>query len=190
MAGRGPRGAHRVALLGAGYEAIATLGYRGATTSEICRRAGVSSGTFFHYFPTKEDLLLALLTESEPPASDPTLAEVVEQTLAASSDPLLPAFAREVSALSDLARVHRALGVEQERRHRVLTEAVERERRRGRLQAADTAIPVLRLEVILDGFESLLVTRPELDPTLLAEQVRQLVFDALGWLPAPEGPAG
>ena len=29
-------------------------GFHGASTREICRRVGISSGLFFHYFPTKE----------------------------------------------------------------------------------------------------------------------------------------
>jgi TetR/AcrR family transcriptional regulator, transcriptional repressor of aconitase len=181
MAGRGPRGANRSALLSAGYEAIATLGYRGATTNEICRRAGVSSGTFFHYFPTKEDLLLALLTETDPPSAQQSLTRVIDDVLALASDPLLPAFAREVSALTDLTRVAQTLTVEQQRRHRLITDAVEQERELGRIRSIDTETPVLRVEVILDGFESMLVTRPELDPGRLAEQVRNLIVDVLGW---------
>ncbi|WP_424465848.1 TetR/AcrR family transcriptional regulator [Pseudoclavibacter helvolus] len=54
-------GAGRTAIIKAGYQLIAELGYPGATTALICARAGVSSGTFFHYFPTKVDLLLGIL---------------------------------------------------------------------------------------------------------------------------------
>jgi AcrR family transcriptional regulator len=185
MPTRGPRGARRAAILAAGYEAIATLGYQHATTSEICRRAGVSSGTFFHYFPTKEDLLLALITETDAPADAPNLTDLIGEALAVASDPLLPAFAREVSNVAGAPRVARALTAEQERRHAMLTTAVERERDARRLRDADTAILVLRLEVILDGFESLLVTRPELDRHLLADHVQDLITDALGWRPTP-----
>ena len=66
------RGAgNRDALIRAGFEAIASLGYARATTAEICRRAGVSSGTFFHYFATKEELLLAM-SRIYPRKSQPT----------------------------------------------------------------------------------------------------------------------
>ena len=54
-------GEGRAVLVEAGYELIAELGYSGATTAKICQRAGVSSGTFFHFFPTKMDLLLGIL---------------------------------------------------------------------------------------------------------------------------------
>lgn len=35
------------------------MGYRGATTTEIAHRAGVSLGALLHHFPTKADLLSA-----------------------------------------------------------------------------------------------------------------------------------
>lgn len=41
---------------------FAEHGYRGATTAAICQAAGISSGTFFHYFPTKLELLVAVLS--------------------------------------------------------------------------------------------------------------------------------
>ena len=51
--------ATRSALLDATFDAIAELGYRGATTTEVVHRAGVSPGALLHHFPTKADLLSA-----------------------------------------------------------------------------------------------------------------------------------
>lgn len=51
----------RASIVAAGYALISELGYAGATTARICARAGVSSGTFFHYFPKKIDLLVGIL---------------------------------------------------------------------------------------------------------------------------------
>src|SRR5699024_2812096 len=39
-------------------------GYAGASTAAVCREAGISSGAFFHYFPTKASLLIAILEQS------------------------------------------------------------------------------------------------------------------------------
>ena len=50
-----PRGAERV--LRAAIEVIAERGFRGASTSEIARRAGVAEGTIFRHFKTKQLLL-------------------------------------------------------------------------------------------------------------------------------------
>jgi AcrR family transcriptional regulator len=47
----------RAALLGATVEALVEHGYRGTTTSDVARRAGVSYGALLHHFPTKADLL-------------------------------------------------------------------------------------------------------------------------------------
>ena len=47
------------ALLNAAVECLIDLGYRGTTTTEVARRAGVSLGAMLHHFPTKADLLAA-----------------------------------------------------------------------------------------------------------------------------------
>jgi len=46
-------------LLDAALRVIRTKGYGASTVDDICRAAGVSKGSFFHYFSTKEDLALA-----------------------------------------------------------------------------------------------------------------------------------
>ena len=46
-------------LLEAALTVIRTKGYGAATVDEICRAAGVSKGSFFHYFADKEALALA-----------------------------------------------------------------------------------------------------------------------------------
>ncbi len=46
-------------LLDATIEAINELGYARASTSEICRRAGVSQGGLFRHYPTRVALLIA-----------------------------------------------------------------------------------------------------------------------------------
>jgi len=48
-------------LLAAAEAEMLDKGYPGTTVDEICDRAGVSKGSFYHFFPTKEDLGLAVL---------------------------------------------------------------------------------------------------------------------------------
>jgi AcrR family transcriptional regulator len=55
--------ARRLAILDAALTCIAAVGYDRATTSAICREAGIGSGTLFHYFPTKPAILAALFEE-------------------------------------------------------------------------------------------------------------------------------
>ncbi|SEJ12301.1 transcriptional regulator, TetR family [Azotobacter beijerinckii] len=56
--------AKRDALLEAASELIAQLG-TGASTAKIAKAAGVSEGTLFTYFPSKDDLLNELFVEIE-----------------------------------------------------------------------------------------------------------------------------
>jgi len=51
----------RSAIVRAATGQFAEHGFSGATTAAICRAAGISSGTFFHYFPNKLELLVAVL---------------------------------------------------------------------------------------------------------------------------------
>ena len=178
MARRGQ--VNREALLLAGYQAIATLGWPAATTAEICRRAGVSSGTFFHYFPTKEDLLLALLTDSDAPASD-GFAGLIEEVVQESRDPLMPAFVVEVAALVRLPRVRSALQTQEDTRRARLREAVAVEHRAGRLrQDTDPDVLVRRAELLIAGFETLAAT-PQADVSALAGTLRESLRDLIGW---------
>jgi AcrR family transcriptional regulator len=43
----------------AAIEALVDLGVRGATTTEICKRAGLSQGALFQHYPSKDALLVA-----------------------------------------------------------------------------------------------------------------------------------
>lgn len=51
----------RQQLLNIGLDQFIRFGYHGTSTRRICDLAGISSGLFFHYFPTKEALYLELV---------------------------------------------------------------------------------------------------------------------------------
>jgi AcrR family transcriptional regulator len=53
----------REAILGAAKSLFAVNGYSGTPTARIAREAGVSEGTLFHYYKTKEDLFLWAVSE-------------------------------------------------------------------------------------------------------------------------------
>jgi TetR/AcrR family transcriptional repressor of nem operon len=46
-------------LIDAAYELIYTRGYVGVGVADICARAGVLKGSFYHFFPSKQALALA-----------------------------------------------------------------------------------------------------------------------------------
>ena len=48
-------------ILEASLKLFSEKGYNGSTTAEIARSAGVAEGTIFRHFPTKKDLLIAVL---------------------------------------------------------------------------------------------------------------------------------
>jgi AcrR family transcriptional regulator len=57
-----PRGEEtRTRILDAALEAFARYGYDGTSVSEICRRAEVTKGGFYHHFPSKQDVFLEML---------------------------------------------------------------------------------------------------------------------------------
>jgi AcrR family transcriptional regulator len=51
----------RTRILDAALEVFARYGYDGAGVAEICRRAGVTKGGFYHHFPSKQDVFLEML---------------------------------------------------------------------------------------------------------------------------------
>jgi AcrR family transcriptional regulator len=55
------RAATRGELLAAAERLIAERGFEAASLSDIASAAGVSKGAVYHYFPSKDELLLALL---------------------------------------------------------------------------------------------------------------------------------
>lgn len=51
--------ASRKRFLDAAVRLIRTCGYEAATVDDLCREAGLTKGSFFHHFRSKEDLALA-----------------------------------------------------------------------------------------------------------------------------------
>lgn len=95
--------AKRRQILDAAAEVFGRCGYDGATTSAICRAAGIGSGTLFHYFPDKRSLMMALFGEDIAAnaaffdglnRADPVEAlwQVVDRMSADLASPLAPGF--------------------------------------------------------------------------------------------------
>lgn len=163
--------ARRLQIIDAGLTCFAASGYAGTTTATLCRAAGIGSGTFFHYFPTKQDLLLAILdlgTEetrawfaSRDPAQDPrsVLDAHVARTLDEVSDPRIAGFVRAVGAVMGEPAVEAALA----RDTRVLEDGLEPWVARAQaLGQARVDVPAAQLTawvmVVLDGFVGRLAT--------------------------------
>jgi AcrR family transcriptional regulator len=95
---RQKRSAETIAVLLTATDRILSVhGYAGATTNRIAEAAGVSIGTLYHYFPTKEALIEALvhsMWESE-------LSLIEEHTARLHDAPLATATRELVHAMVD-----------------------------------------------------------------------------------------
>jgi AcrR family transcriptional regulator len=58
------KASNRAAILAAGREVFAELGYGASTVRDIIRRTDLASGTFYNYFPDKDAVFRAILSES------------------------------------------------------------------------------------------------------------------------------
>ncbi|MBD3913158.1 TetR/AcrR family transcriptional regulator [Nocardioides hwasunensis] len=160
---------------------FAATGYAGTSTAAICKRAGIGSGTFFHYFPTKQSLLLAILaygtdetrdwfavrSEDEDPLS--VVEAYLDHTVDEMSDPRLAGFVRAVGAVMGEPDVEAALALDT----RVLEEGLEpwiaraqaADQVRADISAHDLTVWLL---VVLDGFLARLAV--DADFTAAAQQ--------------------
>jgi len=50
-----------IRILDAAVRRFAVVGYDGASVDDICSEAGVSKGAFYHHYPTKQAIFLALM---------------------------------------------------------------------------------------------------------------------------------
>lgn len=87
-------------LLEAAWRAIRTEGYAATTVDDICRQAGVTKGSFFHHFKTKDDLALAAIAHWESMTGE-FFAQAPYHALADPLDRLLGYVEFRASILSD-----------------------------------------------------------------------------------------
>lgn len=55
----------RTQIFEAALKLFVEFGFHGTPTSKIAQEAGVANGTLFHYFPTKDDLIIALFKDTK-----------------------------------------------------------------------------------------------------------------------------
>lgn len=83
-------------LLEVAAHLFARQGVDGTSTKEIAREAGVSPGLLYHYYPSKEDLMLAVVAHYDP---TPHIQAVLEGKEAGSAREVLPRMLEEFFAL-------------------------------------------------------------------------------------------
>jgi len=184
--------ARRRQIIDAGLTVFAARGYAGATTALICRTAGIGSGTFFHYFPTKADLLVAILELGTTETRDffsaqdgrsdsaQVLLDYVRHAAANLEDERAAGFVNAVAGQTSTAAVAAALEAEDRAVRDGLYVWVERAQHDGSVR---TDLPVSQLVawiiLVLDGFASQVAARAEFRATretpMLLEQVQRLL---------------
>jgi AcrR family transcriptional regulator len=81
----------RARIIQAAQDLFSQSGYESASVSEICDRAGISKGAFYHHFPSKQSVFMELLSDwlkgidlglealrSSPPGPDQPLVRMAE----------------------------------------------------------------------------------------------------------------
>ncbi|MEU4387617.1 helix-turn-helix domain-containing protein [Promicromonospora sp. NPDC023805] len=157
--------ARRLVIIDAALTVFAERGYDGATTAEICRRAGIGSGTFFHYFPTKLELLLAILTlgiaevreqaELYADRTDPlgVLLDIVERGADDAADPRMPGFVRAVGGIMQQPDVAAKLEEDARTQRDLLLPWVEKAQQAGQIRTDLTPARITSwLYLLTDGF--------------------------------------
>ncbi|MFY1701661.1 TetR/AcrR family transcriptional regulator [Micromonospora sp. WMMA1923] len=168
----------RLHIIDAALTCFAANGFDGTSTAAICRLAGIGSGTLFHYFPTKVDVMVAILElgaeeikeffnsqASQQDAVDVLLAYADHEADNA-QDQRANSFIRAVVVAASHARVATALTEHQRQVRTGLTPWVERGREQGGIR---TDLSVERtiswMLALIDGFLSQTAEWPAFDPS-------------------------
>lgn len=185
------RRARRLQIIDAGLTAFAEHGYAGATTARICRIAGIGSGTFFHHFPTKDSLLVAILelgtqeTRDFFAARDPgatprqVLHEYVRHAVADVADPRAAGFITVVGGLVSRPEIATALQADEDTARAALRDVVAAAQQQGKVRTDLTADRLADwIMLLIDGFTSRVAGGgfdADAEAPLLAEQVGLLL---------------
>jgi AcrR family transcriptional regulator len=187
VATRLPSDERREHLLHIGVELIGRRGTDDVSIDEIARAAGVSKGLLYHYFPTKDDFLIAVLARSQT-EMDRELAR--DPDLSASEQ-----FERDLDAFLRFVDDHAAgyLAVASARGRNPRVQRLMEKRRRRRIDELVTLAAVLRgqpreevrtpvLEAGIEGwlgFSEAVTVRWLRERTLTRDEVHGLLAGAL-----------
>ncbi|MEW1957704.1 TetR/AcrR family transcriptional regulator [Kineococcus sp. NPDC059986] len=178
----------RQAILQAASRQFAAVGYDRASTASICRAAGVSSGTFFHHFPTKLDVLVGVLDagrdatarrlaalEESGSGLDAVLAHAADAA-AEAGDPDYPGLVLAVATVEQDPRVAAALHADADLVQGFLLRQLQIAAQRGEVRPGATGPDVLarRVRWLLDGAAADALTTPP-RPGEVVEAVRALL---------------
>ncbi|GAB3280938.1 TetR/AcrR family transcriptional regulator [Kineosporia babensis] len=186
--------ARRLQIIDAAITRFSEDGFDRATTTAICKTAGIGSGTFFHYFPTKRDVLLAVLElgtgETEEwfaarlGSTEPgeIIVEYAHHHADQCDDPRLPGFVRSVGAVMNDEDVAAALERDENAIQQGLEPLIRSAAERGEVRTDQSPERLaVWVAVLLDGYISRTASAARFDP--VAE--RAMLIDAVHRLLRP-----
>lgn len=186
--------ARRLQIIDAALTSFAADGYERATTASICRTAGIGSGTFFHYFPTKSAVLVAILEYGTHEArawfaaqqgrtdAREVLLDYMGHSADEYADERVAGFIHAVVAVMGEPDIATALAADVDAVRDCLAPWVEMAQQRGEIRDDLKPVRVTRwLMVLLDGFLDRIISEP--DFTVATE--KHTLLDAVDRLLAP-----
>lgn len=180
--------AQRGRILEAAAECFARRGFHGTSTAEICAAASMSPGNLFHYYPSKDALIEALVDADrqawagrraglEEGDAASLLGDLVEEELARISDPGYRRLAMEVMAESVRnPRIAERVARDETARKEAFVGLLRRAVKCGQAPAGFQAAPSADwLLLLLDGAFSRAVVDPAFKPRACARRIRAAV---------------
>ena len=153
------------AILQAAAQVFTRRGYAGATTNHIAERAGVSIGSLYEYFPSKDALLVALM-EAHLHEGEEVLARAAAEIVGGSKD-LTVTVRHLVRAMVELHARDRDL-------HRILFEEAPLPRRLRRMLLEIEDRVSARVALLLATYPEVKVRDPALAATVVVQTVEAL----------------
>ena len=186
--------ARRLVIIDAALTCFSRHGYAGSSTALICREARIGSGTFFHYFPTKADLLVGILAYGTQETRDffadcagrsdarGVIDDYVAHAVADAQDPRIPGFVRAVSAVVGDPAIAAALAADEAAQREGLLPWVRRAQQEAAVRADVSAGRLTSwLMLLLDGF----LGRLAMESDFHADAEAVMLHDAVARLLAP-----
>lgn len=177
----------RALILEAAAAEFAAGGLDGASTAGICRRAGIGSGTLFHYFPTKREIFHALFSDDlerngeicahalagADPAAE--LDKLVTHLIADLADPLVPGLmAAALLQMNRDVEFAEMVSADDDRFRDTLTTVLGRMADQGQQLAFPPRRVASWIQRLVDA-TYLTAGEPEFDPAAEAAELRRVV---------------
>lgn len=178
----------RLHIVDAAITCFAAKGFDRTTTAEICREAGISSGSLFHEFPTKASILTEIFVEDVveltaffaglDPDADPLdgVLAYVDRAADEAADPRIPGLLAAVLGYAGDPDFAAAVAASEKTSQDGLRALFERAHATGRI-ASDLGAAQLAgwVALLVDGFYSRILVDPAFDLAKETPVLRRLV---------------